>query len=90
MSRISSKTFKKICENVLQVLYDNYPIAFTTTRIAEETARDNEFILKVLTYLQEKGFVVRVESGKEGEYQRWMRWKLSKKAKEHYTKKQDG
>ena len=87
MSRISEKTFKKIGENVLQVLYDAYPIAFTTTRVAEETARDNEFILKVLTYLEKKGFVTKVVSGKEGQYERWMRWKLSKKAKELYSRK---
>ncbi|MEM4255472.1 MAG: hypothetical protein QXR53_04070 [Candidatus Norongarragalinales archaeon] len=59
MSRISQKNFERIAESVLRVLYDSFPIALSTTQVAQELARDNEFIGRVLEFLEKKGYVQR-------------------------------
>lgn len=78
MSRISPANFQRISESVLGVLYEKYPVAQSTVAVAREIARDNEFTLKVLLFLEGKHFVVRASRGKRAE------WKLSKPAKEKY------
>ena len=80
MSRISQQNFQRISESVLSVLFDKYPIAQSTASIAREIARDNEFTLRVMEFLEAKRFVVKVSRGTRFE------WKLSKAAKEKYDK----
>jgi len=78
MSRISQQNFQRISESVLGVLYDKFPVAQSTAAIAREIARDNEFTLHVMLFLESKKFVVKVSRGSRFE------WKLSKAAKEKY------
>ena len=80
MSRISQKNFDRIAESVLQVLYESHPVALSTTRIADQIARDNEFTGKVLHFLLEKGVVVKKDRENR------INWLLAKKAKENYDK----
>lgn len=77
MSRISQKTFQKIAENALGFLYEHYPRAFSTSAIASELARDNEFTLKIMAFLEKGGYA-------ERKGRKWQRWLLTKQAKEKY------
>ncbi|NUN11085.1 hypothetical protein HUU53_00365 [Candidatus Micrarchaeota archaeon] len=77
MSKISQKTFQKLAENTLGILYEHYPRAYSTTALANELVRDNEFVLKILLFLEKNGYVER--KGKK-----WQRWILTKQAKEKY------
>ncbi|MFH1056849.1 MAG: hypothetical protein V1717_03585 [Candidatus Micrarchaeota archaeon] len=80
MSRISQKNFERIAENALQILYDSYPVALSTSKVAVELARDNEFAGKVLDFLAGKGFVLKKD--KENRID----WLLTKGTKEKYDK----
>jgi predicted transcriptional regulator len=85
MSKLSQKTFDRVCENILSVLYERYPIPVSALELSEELARDNEFVSRVLVYLQGRKLVERVETGKSGEpYEKWVKWKLSKNVKNSY------
>ena len=86
MSRVSQKTFDKIAENALSVLYDEYPGSVSTRFVAGEVARDKEFIAKVLEFLCKKGFVEKWTKSRSGEqYERWMKWRLTKRAYDKYS-----
>ncbi|MBI5228737.1 hypothetical protein HY991_01405 [Candidatus Micrarchaeota archaeon] len=85
MSKISEKTFNKIAESVLGLLYDKFPLSMSTVEIADELARDNEFIARVLKFLESKKYVERLEKSNSGvSYTKWMRWKLRKEIKARY------
>lgn len=77
MSRISRKNFEKIASDAVSVLYSHYPVPLTTRAVAAELARDNEFVKRVLEFLEKRKLVLRVEKG----YERWIKWKLSRAAK---------
>ncbi|MFH1779809.1 MAG: hypothetical protein ABH803_01540 [Candidatus Micrarchaeota archaeon] len=79
MSRISKKSFQKIAEGVLGFLYERHPKPFSTRAIAVELVRDNEFILKVMLFLEKNGYVER--KGKK-----WQLWQLTLKAKAGFDK----
>ncbi len=80
MSRISQKNFDRIAESALRVLYDSFPIALSTTQVASELARDNEFMGRVLGFLEKKGYVQkRVKENRTD-------WLLTKGMKEKYDK----
>ncbi|MBI4360233.1 hypothetical protein HY572_00490 [Candidatus Micrarchaeota archaeon] len=81
MSRISRERFHKIAEQVLGVLYDSFPIPLSTRKVAEEIARDNEFTLKVLLFLEQQKLVSKVDQGKTGLLERTVRWKISASAR---------
>ena len=86
MSRVSKKTFDKVAESVLSVLYDNYPGAVSTRFVAGEVARDKEFVAGVLEFLRNKGFVEKWMKSRAGEqYERWMKWRLTKQAYNKYA-----
>ena len=80
VSRISQKNFERIAENALRVLYDSFPIALSTTQVAQEMARDNEFTGKVLEFLEKKGYVQK--RARENRVD----WLLTKGMKEKYDK----
>lgn len=85
MSRISQKTFNKVAEEVIRVLYEKFPLASSTFEVAEEIGRDKEFVLKVLSFLEERHFVERLDVGKSGEsYSKWKKWKLKREIKAKY------
>lgn len=86
MSRVSKKTFDKVAEDALAVLYDNYPAAVSTRIVAGEMARDKQFVARVLEFLRGKGFVEKWTKSKGGEdYERWMKWRLTKQAYDKYS-----
>jgi len=57
MSKISERKRDKIKGEILRVLYENFPNLLFTNKIAEDIARDNEFILKLLEEMEEVKWV---------------------------------
>lgn len=57
-----------------------YPVAMSTTQVASELVRDNEFTGRVLAYLAGKGYVLKKERANRFD------WLLSKSAKEKFDK----
>ncbi len=60
MSRISKENLEKIKSNVLRVLFDESPRSLSATNIANQEARDKQFILKILKDLETKKIVKNV------------------------------
>jgi len=87
--KISDKKKEKISEQILAYLYSINPKSIFTVQVAEEIARDEEFVKKLLLDLKKKGFVVEINKNPQGiPYIRRMRWKLSDKAYEVYRSSQ--
>ncbi|MBS3150579.1 hypothetical protein J4425_02125 [Candidatus Woesearchaeota archaeon] len=53
MSKISEKKKDKIKGEILGVLYEHFPKMIFTNKIADEIARNNEFVLKLLNEMEE-------------------------------------
>jgi len=88
--KISEKKKQKIAEQILLYLYSTNPKPLFTSHIAEEIARDEEFIKKMLLELKEKKLVVEIKKNSEGyEYVRRSRWKLSNQVYVFYKKNQN-
>ena len=76
--KISNKKKEKISEQILALLYSTSPKTLFTSQIAEEIARDEEFVKKLLVKLKEKKLVVEVKKNSQGVvYKRRSRWRLS-------------
>ena len=76
--KISNKKREKISEQILALLYSTSPKTLFTSHIAEEIARDEEFVKKLLINLKEKKLVLEVKKNPQGIiYKRRSRWKLS-------------
>jgi len=76
--RISKEKRAKISEQILAFLYTISPRAAFTSNIAEEIARDEEFVKKLLQELRKDGLVVEIRKNPKGVvYVRRSRWKLS-------------
>jgi len=76
--KISEQKKQKISEQVLALLYSKSPQALFTSQIAQELARDEEFIKKILLNLQEKNFILEIKKNPKGKiYLRRSRWRLS-------------
>ena len=85
MSKLSQKTIEKIQESILSILYENNPRALFANTIAEEIARDNELVLRLLEDLKRKGLVTSIIKSKLGKnYISRKRWTLTNKAYEAY------
>ncbi len=84
MSRISEANFKRIAESALGVLYDHFPLPLSTTQLAQQLARDNEFVLKIMLFLEQKGLAANVMKGLTGDLSRTVKWKMTKQAKDSY------
>jgi hypothetical protein len=86
--RLSKQKRDKICEQILALLYHNFPKPLYTFNIAKEMARDEEFIKVLLLDLKDKSMTILVDKNKEGEkYKRRQRWRLSNQAYEVYSQK---
>ncbi len=84
MTRISKKREEKIKEEILSLLYENIK-GMSTYKISEEVLRDDEFVLRLLKEMYEKGIVKQVrKTGNGGEYKTKKMWALSKEAFEAY------
>lgn len=85
MPLISSEKKKKISEQVLELLYSQYPHALFTAQIAREIARDEEFTKKLLEDLEKKSLLKHAKTNPEkAEYSKRMQWTLSPAAKQKY------
>ena len=87
--KISEEKRKKISEHILAFLYSNTPKPIFTSFIAKETARDEEFVKKLLLELKNKNLVVEIKKNPKGKlYIRRSRWKLSDRVYQVYNNKQ--
>jgi len=76
--KISNKKKEKISEQILAFLYASSPKPFFTSHIAQEIARDEEFIKKLLLKLKGRKLVIEVKKNPKGiPYLRRSRWKLT-------------
>ena len=87
--KISQQKREKISEQILSLLYSINPKSYFTSQIAQEIARDEEFIKSLLLELKSKKLVAQIVKNPQGiEYLRRSRWKLSNDAYEAYKNKQ--
>lgn len=91
--RISEKKKEKIFEQILSVLFSASPKSLFTSHIANELARDEEFIKKLLLELKLKKLIKEIKKNPDGvDYIRRSRWTLSDLAytayKTHQTNQQ--
>jgi hypothetical protein len=83
--KISTQKKEKIYEQILLFLYSVSPKPLFTLNIAEEIARDEEFVKTLLLYLKKKGLVIEVKKNPLGTpYIKRSRWTLSEKAYQIY------
>lgn len=86
--RLSQEKRDKIAEQLLSHLYHNYPRAFFTSQLAQEIARDEEFIKSLLLELKAKDLTISIKKNPDGiPYSRRIRWVLSLKAHDAYKQK---
>ncbi|MFH0808729.1 MAG: hypothetical protein V1888_03905 [archaeon] len=87
MPNISNEKIEKISEQILSYLFSVFPKLVFTVDVARELARDEEFVKRLLLDLEKKGLVVRVSKNSEGvEYLARMRWRVSNKVHEVYSR----
>lgn len=87
--KISKEKEEKISEQILSLLYDNTLKPLFTSKIAEELARDEEFVKKLLLKLKQKEMIVEIKKNINGvNYKRRSRWKISDKIYEIYSQHQ--
>jgi DNA-binding IscR family transcriptional regulator len=87
--KISQKKREKISEQILAFLFSKSPRSFFTSQIAQELARDEEFIKKILLEIKEKGLVNEISKNPKGrKYKLRRRWSISDKAYEAYKQHQ--
>ncbi len=83
--KISKAKMDKIKENILLFLYKSSPKLLFTVEIAQELARDEEFIKSLLLELESKNLVIGVRKNNEGvSYTQRIRWRLSTKVYQAY------
>ena len=88
--KISSEKRDKISEQILAYLYSISPKPIFTYNIAQEMARDEEFVKKLLIGLKEKNLVIEVKKNPQGTtYLKRSRWKLTDWVYESYKKHQN-
>ena len=83
--KISEKKREKISEQILAFLYSVSPRLLFTSQIAQETARDEEFIKKLLIELDKKNLIIEIKKNPKGiPYLKRSRWKISDAAYQAY------
>ena len=82
MSKVSEEKREKLKEEVLRIIYENYPSFLYTYQIAEHLIRDDEFILKLLKDLKEKNLLICLEESSGNNIKR--KWGLKKEIYEKY------
>jgi murein tripeptide amidase MpaA len=88
--KISEQKKEKIYEQILAFLYSVSPKPLFTLNIAQELARDEEFVKVLLMNLKKKDLVVEIKKNPKGvSYSKRSRWKLSEKAYEAYKNHQN-
>lgn len=75
--KISDKKKEKISEQILALLFSVSPKPLFTFNIAQEIARDEEFVKNLLLNLKKKNLVIEIKKNPLGtDYSRRSRWKL--------------
>ena len=88
--RISEKKREKISEQILALLYSINPKSIFTYHIAQEIARDEEFVKKLLLELKKKKLIIEIKMNSKGiPYLKRSRWKLSNVAYQAYKENQN-
>lgn len=88
--KISQKKEEKILEQILAYLYSINPKPVFTSKIAEEIARDEEYVKKLLLNLKKKNLINEIKKNPQGTpYTRRSRWKLTEQAFQIYNSKQN-
>ncbi len=83
--KISEQKKEKIYEQILASLYSVSPKPLFTLNIAQELARDEEFIKSLLLNLKKKELVIEIKKNPKGiPYAKRSRWKLSDNAYQAY------
>jgi len=83
---MSQKSFQKVAEQVLGLLFERYPGPLSTNAISKEIARDNEFAAKVMAFLHQKRFVALCRVAKSGrQYSTRKYWRLSTETHAKYS-----
>ena len=86
--RLSQEKKDKITEQILSYLYHAFPSQPFTAEIARETARDEEFIKRLLFELKERQLIIPIRKNKKGEvFTRRIKWRLAQKVYEVYAEK---
>tara|TARA_Y100000310_G_C20519388_1_gene732889 strand:- start:132 stop:398 length:267 start_codon:yes stop_codon:yes gene_type:complete len=87
MPPISQVKKEKISEQILSILFDNFPKSLFTSKIAEEIARDEEFTKTLLKNLNNDNLVLPITKNSKGiKYLKRTRWRLSNQAHDAYSK----
>jgi len=87
--KISDKKKEKISEQILAYLYSIAPKPVFTLHIAQEIARDEEFVKNLLLNLKDKKLVIEIKKNPKGTpYLRRSRWRLSEVAYQTYQASQ--
>ncbi len=88
--KISNEKREKISEQILALLYSISPKSLFTFKIAQEIARDEEFVKEILFELKKKNLVIRINKNPKGiPYIRRSRWKISDIAYNAYKSHQE-
>ncbi len=88
--KISQQKRDKIYEQILALLYSVSPKPLFTLNIAQDLARDEEFIKSLLLDLKKKELIVEIKKNPKGlSYTKRSRWKLSDSAYQAYKKRQN-
>jgi predicted transcriptional regulator len=87
--KVSEAKKERISEQILALLYSQSPQALFTSEIAQELARDEEFIRTLLLTLKSKKLTVQINKNPKGvPYIRRARWRMSDEAYKFYKSQQ--
>jgi DNA-binding transcriptional regulator GbsR (MarR family) len=64
MSSISEEKIRKIKDNIIGILFDSSLKPLNTEEIADELARDDEFVLRLLKQLEKENLVKQISRAK--------------------------
>ncbi len=82
MSSISREKKDKLKEEILRIIYENYPRFLYTYQVAESLIRDDEFVLSLLKELKNNGLLTCIEETMGNNIKR--KWGLKKEVYEKY------
>ena len=88
--KIAKEKRDKISEQILALLYSNFTKPLFTSKIAQELARDEEFIKNLLDELKTKKLVISINKNSQGiPYLKRTRWRLQDNVYQAYKQHQN-
>lgn len=83
--RLSEDKKKRISEQILNLLYVNFPDPLFTVKISQEIIRDEEFTKNLLLYLEKKNLLKKIQENPQGiKYKKRIRWTITNKVYKFY------